>query len=200
MSRGIRQVETIRRELRCPECGYDLRGQLGEIVTCPECGFRCDIGRLISERWTGPWQMAPGYSSLLVPVGWLMIGTILAGGAHIFDRHEIGLPARTIAVVSAGGLGWIALLLLLSMRHLVRHPITLSLLAHGLLVGYVLTLLGLIWAVTGVFQAATYAERSLWIGIALVTIPLFIVCRRGERFIAEQCIRGHLRWRIGVQQ
>jgi DNA-directed RNA polymerase subunit RPC12/RpoP len=199
MLRGIRQVETIRQELRCPECGYDLHGQRGELVTCPECGFRCDIGRLISERWTGPWQMAPGYSWLLVPVGWLMIGAILTAVAHMFDKHEIGLPTRTIAVVSVSGLGWIILLWLLSRRHSVRYPIGLSLLAHGLLVGYVSTLLGLIWAIVGVFQAASNAERALWVGISLVTIPLFIICRRGERFIAEQCIRGHLRRRSGVR-
>jgi hypothetical protein len=30
----------------CPECGYDLRGQVGDVSCCPECGFQYDVPAL----------------------------------------------------------------------------------------------------------------------------------------------------------
>jgi len=37
-------------ELKCPMCGYDLRGSLveGDLFRCPECGGRTDISQIVN--------------------------------------------------------------------------------------------------------------------------------------------------------
>lgn len=68
--------------LPCPDCGYDLRGNLPEDperqVTCPECGFECSLAALETKNR----ERAPRN------VGWIWIALVLVPSAIL-----IGIPS-----------------------------------------------------------------------------------------------------------
>ncbi|MCH6550700.1 MAG: hypothetical protein IH804_01635 [Planctomycetes bacterium] len=66
----------------------------------------------------------------------------------------------------------------------------LSLLAHALLAGYVAAVVASFWLVGSLLWGGAMVGR------ALLLVPLIVavayVCRRGVKFIAQQCIRQYL--------
>ena len=66
-------------ETTCPMCGYDLRGQVGDLVNCPECGQYVNVKLArelqIDNRYWGSqtaWHGAPGCLSLIGAVSVLI--------------------------------------------------------------------------------------------------------------------------------
>lgn len=95
------EVESIREDLACPACGYNLRGLVGDLIRCPECGVSCDVAALVTARWTKPWYRAPRLTTVLWP----------AGAAYIGGLVVIALYATT----SSGSVDWPAGLNLLAL-------------------------------------------------------------------------------------
>jgi hypothetical protein len=192
---GARQVERITSNLRCPGCEYDLRGLGGEIVTCPECGTATDVARLVVGRWQGPWYQAPGYSGLVWPVAWLMsCGLVfMCAGAMMVERIEWAgdwLPLAIMMGVTV--LGWLLILSLLRGR-MAGRAVPLSLLAHGLTLGYIVGVAGVIWGGVNLFRmSGIMAAQALSAVVAILGGTLFWACRRCERWIGGVCIRHHL--------
>ncbi|MHC4989540.1 MAG: hypothetical protein ACYTGC_01040, partial [Planctomycetota bacterium] len=187
-------IDRVADDLACPGCGYSLRGLQGVVVTCPECGSPCDRASMITGRWRGPWHKAPGFSRLLWPVTWgFMLGLVTlftaASGSH-------GRQTLALLVLAVGG--WIALLVMV--RRDLRNglAIPLALLAHLLLFGYLAGVLAIVLAVVrigllGWPRGTTgLANVLVWGAVIVASVVWMWACRRGERFIAQQCIREHL--------
>ena len=83
--RGEAQLEKLRDEATCPSCEYSLRGLAGDVVTCPECGCMVEIVDLLAGRWKQPLRNAPYFNLLTIPVGWLLISSIL----FVFSMYRI---------------------------------------------------------------------------------------------------------------
>lgn len=203
-------VAAIAQDVECPSCGYNLRGLRGSIVTCPECGTRSDAAKLVSQRWTKPWHRAPGFNTLLVPCAWFAASYLLlvlidvAGFARIHQplfnvsrgwTATVSAPLITAALFLLFLLVWLWLMwrawrLFQSMR-----GVWLALLAHGVFVGYLFVVLtGLGFLLNGVLMLGDEPVSAAI--LLLVSATLLIggvwLCRRGERYIASQCIRRYL--------
>ncbi|MCG8509202.1 MAG: hypothetical protein MI741_08225, partial [Rhodospirillales bacterium] len=70
-------INTLERDLACPNCDYNLRGLPGPVVACPECGCKCDIPKLITARWNKPWYRAPKFNIVLAPATVAFIGVVV---------------------------------------------------------------------------------------------------------------------------
>ena len=190
--RGEEKLEGIQQDLACPGCEYNLRGLRGEVVICPECGGRVDVARLINKRWTGPLFNVPGYSRILVPVAWLVIGAQLTSLPLVFELSRNLVPGLTVICIMAVIFGWLCLMFGLA-RFMPRgRAIWLALFAHALFAGYAAGVAGIAWLVAAMFFSTT----NLWRVVLLLLIPvcggLLYLCRRGENYIARQCIRRYL--------
>jgi hypothetical protein len=193
--RGHDKTDAIHRELRCPQCEYSLRGLPGESVTCPECGLHCDVARLIASRWTGPWWEAPGYNRLVWPVAWAVIvsaGWLIAGGILSAPRYDAKAILIALALVFGVPLIWLGLLWNAYRFFADGRGLLLALLAHALFAGYVAATIGI---------AVSIGQLLWWFDIARIIaaaifvpllVALFWLCRRGERYIAQQCIRKYI--------
>jgi len=67
----------------------------------------------------------------------------------------------------------------------------LSLLAHALFVGYLLAVFASLWLLSALLRGGAQRAMVLLVWV-LPIIGLAYACRRGERFIAKQCIRQYL--------
>jgi hypothetical protein len=191
--RGEQTAQAVRDELACPQCEYSLRGLHGAVIKCPECGLECDIAMMIARRWCGPWTQAPGYSDLLRPVAVAAIAPLIVLLVFIHDRHSVrsGGVVGGVAILSAAIL-WAALLLR-SERLLPNiHAIRLSLAAHALLAGYLAGIAGIVWSAVWAATAGSPAAVMMGAFAILCLGALLVACRRGERVIAERCIRQYL--------
>ncbi len=191
-SRGADQVRQLKQDLACPQCKYNLRGLAGDVVTCPECGTRCDVTKLLMGRWTGPWFHAPGFSRILLPVAWLLAGGMVTMTVWAWEIERPGASTiTTLSTVVFIGI-WIGLLWRLRTQLPHGRAVALSILAHGLMAGYIAVLIGLL----GVLVAAvTAGSLAAGLSVSVLSVPLvalMLLCRRGEKFIAGQCIRQYL--------
>ena len=192
MSRERRvDVDQVRQELTCPQCDYSLQGLAGDLVTCPECGTTSDLPKLILRWGFSPWYRAPGFSRILRPLVWPGIGFwfilfVLAVEQSSSDRPPIWTSGLAIVVFA----GWLRAMWRVWKVLPGGRALWLSLLAHALLAGYV----------AAVVASFLLVGSLLWggamVGRALLLVPLIVavayVCRRGEKFIAQQCIRQYL--------
>ena len=186
-------VDTLQQDLACPACGYNLRGLRGQVAACPECGHACDLAELIARRWTGAWYAAPFFNQLLLPVACATCGLIVAACAGTLGADA----ARSdLAVV----LGAIATIVLTAWGALIRgvwkrwpggEGVALSLLAHGVFVAYMAALYGAVATAVALFVAGPIGKVAAAVGLAACVATLY-ASRRGERFIAERCIRRYL--------
>jgi hypothetical protein len=71
---GGQFADSIRYGLTCPGCEYPLRGLPGDVVSRPECGSRCDVVKLVRNRWTKPWWQVPYLNRLSWPTIVAMAG------------------------------------------------------------------------------------------------------------------------------
>jgi hypothetical protein len=190
---GEQLTQHILDELSCPHCDYLLRGLPGPIVRCPECGTECSLPQMIARHWIGTWHRAPLYPQLLAPVTVATISPfplllMLAIETEAYHGSGVATVTAALGVVVA----WVCLLE--RSRRLFGNDRGLgyALVAHGLLLGYIV-------AVAGIIAAISWAIRyhdAVWIGLSMCLaagmIGILIACRRGERFIAEQCIKQYL--------
>jgi hypothetical protein len=186
------RVAQIREELSCPQCEYSLRGVPGDVATCPECGTECDLARLIANQWVGPWYRAPGFNRVLIPVTFASIGVWVVLIVLAFESYHGRTPLYTM--LTAGALvaawGW-------SMWRLRRMmpggaAMVLALLAHGILAGYVFSLMATIGLLWRAVLAGSLAVAAPALVAVLPLAGLMWVCRRGEKYIAVRCIRRYL--------
>ena len=187
----------IRGDLTCPVCEYSLRGLPGDVVDCPECGARCDLASLLARQRLGRWYNAPGFVVLQLPVMWLTLSFwtgALLWGLTSFGRGSPRAFASAIALVIV--VGWLAFLVYTRSRFGDWRGPVLSLLAHVLLAGYFTGVIGLFISIfgAGIFGAVfpTPFNVVMLVLCVVACAALMYACRRGERYIAEQCIRRHL--------
>lgn len=202
-------VDAISQDISCPGCGYNLRGLGGSIITCPECGVCCDAARLVAVRWNKPWHRAPGFNTLLLPIVWIVLAPLVFLLSLIgLDRMATGITSdpRTWFGTSIGMLniavvftlffaGWLWLMWRAWRVFHGMRGIWLALLAHVLTVGYLASIIyGVVLLSSGIFTfmgAPAYGILVSGLGLTLLVGGVW-VCRRGERYIARQCIRRYL--------
>lgn len=190
--RGVRQVEMLKDDAVCPGCDYALRGLQGDVVTCPECGQTIDLVRLLAIDWNRPWYDVPGFESLLLPLVWPMIGglaALVAWGLAAVSNETPWLGASFLIVTI---LGW-ALSIWRRRAQLDNgSAIALIFLAHGLTVGYLAAMAIFGASLVQLFTSALLPVHLLSLLFVVLSAALAVVCRRGEKFIAAQCLKQYL--------
>ncbi len=188
-------IETIRQDVACPACDYNLRGLVGAVVNCPECGHECDVVQLLTRRWDKPWYHAPRYSTVCLPAGWLLICiAVLPLGLAVIRQRFGGLLFATLFTASLV-MGWA---FVMDRAWRVFHDPRgwwVPALAHGVLVLLIAGLAGV--AVCVVCMLIAFIDSDPWTAtgfavLALVAIACLWAGRLGERFMAGQCIKRYL--------
>lgn len=185
-------VTVLREKLVCPGCGYSLRGLPGDVATCPECGVSCDLAKLMMRQWIGPWYRAPGFNRILVPLLWPGLGWWVLVIVLGFEMQSGRLPAVTLLVAALLVAGWIWSMWRLRRLMPGGAAVLLALFAHALLLGYLVGVAGVIAFVVQTLRAGSLRRAVPMLAAMAVFTGLIWLCRRGERFIAERCIRRHL--------
>lgn len=192
--------EAFTRDVTCPSCDYSLYGLPGGVVQCPECGTRCDIARLVGAQWRKPWYKAPGFNTLLWPTACAAVGVmvlLLVAGPLPGAREMPGW--RGIAILAGASAIWLWLMSRAKRRFRGLKGVWLALFAHAVLFTYLISctvgLRLLIGAIAAPLGVGFWIEplRGVWgcVGAAVLVSGVWLG-RRGERFIANQCIRRHL--------
>jgi len=192
MQAGAEQIDSLTRTLACPQCEYDLRGLPGNRFNCPECGLAIDVAELAMRQWIGPWWHAPGFQTILGPVAWAVGVAGLVGIIIIVEGQGSDTSAAFLVALAALAAIWVSRIIALRKVLPAGEGIVLSLLAHGLFGGYVLSVWGGLGAVAAAFANVHSVRVFFWVIVVLSMVALFWLCRRGERFIAERCIRHYL--------
>ncbi|MEX0776493.1 MAG: hypothetical protein WD042_12385 [Phycisphaeraceae bacterium] len=193
---GESHVEEICNDLACPACQYNLRGLRGAVVACPECGHRCDVAKLVVRRWTKPWYRAPGLYTMQWPVLWFVMGWF---GIPIgLSLADLAVQVAPLALLGAL-LVYLAIWCLLMWRTWVLFGgfsgVLLALLMHAVLVGYLVGLFGGI--IAGIRLILSVKELD-WIDVVILVpftaafFGILWLARRGERWVAQRCIRRYL--------
>ncbi len=185
-------VEQLREELACPQCDYSLRGLGGDIVTCPECGTTCDLPKLLLRRWIGPWYRAPGFNRIILPLVWPGIGGWVILLALVLELQFAHPPVWTSVVAFVVLTGWLLSLWLASNLMPGNRALWLSALAHVLFVGYLIAVVGSIWLIGAASFAGSPGTGAMLIVGLVPLAALAYLGRKGEKFIAERCIREYL--------
>jgi predicted RNA-binding Zn-ribbon protein involved in translation (DUF1610 family) len=194
-SRGEQLAERIiQDDLACLACGYNLRGLHEAVIHCPECGVECDIARMIANRWTGPWQRAPGYPTLIAPLAWLVFASMALLLVFVYEMKQ----SETAGWLTALGV----IIILGEWTHQLHRAwrvfndergVWLALLTHLLFAGYLagiaLVVVGLL---RGLGRPSDWTIAGMHVLMVAAGVALFVGTRRGERFIAEQCIRQYV--------
>ena len=103
----------LRRHPLCPECGYDVSGQItSRRMRCPECGTEFSEGEVRTERRPGDWTPGRGLrraarmlalrSCLFVPAWGLFVGS-----AAPWLEAGAGIRAFTVMMILGFGVGMV---------------------------------------------------------------------------------------------
>lgn len=196
-------IQQVTQDLACPQCEYNLRGLHGEVVNCPECGEPCNIAKLIERRWTKPWWKAPKFNTVLMPAVTLYVAMLLSIPSNLagllLTRNTVGeLPVLMIWLLLISTL-WLWLMNRAYRLFDSQRGIWLALLAHVLVAGYLMALMiglsflmGLVMLIFTPSFSSQLASIAITLLILIVAIAIIYACRRGERYIAGQCIRRYL--------
>jgi len=165
--------------IKCPSCGYDLRGQPGDALVCPECGTSGPAARFREITALGSGRWPKEHALVIAPAGWMMIG-----GAVVFSVAIAELSARRVLVIApflafTAVAGWARAMGRLHDLLPGGRALRLALLGH----------LAAIGGIAGVF-AAIAGLFTLPFGFVLIATGLGLILLGGriERFIARQCI------------
>ncbi len=163
-------------------------------MTCPECGNRCNVAALVMRAWTGPWQAAPGYSRLLGPLAWVLsLGLAVLVVATLESAARLGAtPVGALVLASTGLAVWAWWLSRLGGFLPRRRAVRLSLLAHALAAGYIAGTVGPLVLVGRAITSGSLVTSAFLTVPAAAALPLVVLCRRGERYIAGRCIAHYL--------
>lgn len=186
------RVAQIREELCCPQCGYSLRGVPGDVGTCPECGIECDLTRMIVNQWTGPWYHAPKFSQVLAPLAIVSLGMWGVLIVFAFEMQLDRTPTYTALAAGALAVAWLCLMWRLRNMMLDGAAMGLALLAHGILAGYIVSLVGTIWLLCLAITGGSLMVAAPALVSVLPLVGLAWAGRRGEKHIAQRCIREYL--------
>jgi len=196
---GEQLVDALHMNLECPQCAYNLRGLLGDVVTCPECGLTCDLAKLIANRWTAQWHKAPKLSTLALPTAcmvgaflvWMTVAIIVSlGGSGRPPIEWIGLIVLLMALVPYG----------LAIRRAFGvfddlRGVWLALLNHAIFIGYIGSFLTVLFTTIKATASGAIVTALGLVSVAIVlalVVGIYLACRRGEQFIARACIRRYL--------
>ncbi|MBW7904980.1 MAG: zinc ribbon domain-containing protein [Phycisphaerae bacterium] len=123
------------RPLPCPQCGYDLRGSVGDRVTCPECGAqvrravlnahldRARRGRVLQQALDTAaagvvLAVVMASACLIAPSGTCVLAawvvspalTFLAASPVVRAMHQFSVPRGAWLLPVAGYVAWTALM------------------------------------------------------------------------------------------
>ncbi len=195
---GEQHVAEIQQDLTCPACEYNLRGLRGAVVQCPECGATCDVAKLITNRWRKPWYRAPKLNVVYTPTAIAVVGLLTCNILAVLVAAALnGGAARNVGIATIITVLLLLLLWVAAMWRAYRvfddpKGWVLAVLGHGLLIGYVGGLGMVISGLTMTFAVGGVPGAVFGLIIAVVGGALIWVCRRGEKYIAGQCIRRYL--------
>lgn len=178
-------IETIRADLCCPQCEYNLRGLSGAVVDCPECGHACDLAYLISLRNRLAWYTAPGYFRLVLPIWWIVL-VVICTAMLVFAVDESTASAMMPAVYFAAFAVWVWLLIRCWQHYQSVHGVVLAVLMHFVYAAYMLgglmsfsSLLLLGNGTVGLFQALLALVAGIW---------MIFLARKAQLYVARRCI------------
>lgn len=204
------KVDTIQRDLACPQCEYNLRGLQGDVVHCPECGLGVDVARLITSRWTGPWHKAPGLLIIEIPVLVVVVGFVAWAVAFvtISTFEPLGKPLDMVLIWSfAAVLVGIWIWRVLRAGRVFSVPLKgelFAVLSHLVLFLYVVGLFTpLVYVGIIIFEIGIQADVMTTITrIAILggLLSSLLVARWIERWMAQQCIREYLKRSAGQRR
>lgn len=185
------KAERIRSELTCPQCDYSLRGLHGDVVTCPECGHECNVTAMMTRRWTGPWYNAPGFNTLLGPLVWFVLLSSSGVLVVVYEQSNGGNGLIALLTYTAITIVWIVLLWRVRDVPTEGQGLRLALLAHGLFAGYIGGIIAIVMMIGAIVNASGVVRYA-----AVVLLPagigVLLLMRRGEKYIAQQCIKAWL--------
>ena len=193
-STGEQHTQQILNDLACPQCEYNLRGLRGPIVNCPECGVPCNIPRMIAQQWARPWWEAPGFNRLITPLAWIVISGCAVFVAYIFDLEQWksgGLITAALALVAL--VGWAFLINWAPKEFEDERGIVLVIFLHALFVGYILGTVGALMLAIRALSSGSPIQGVVTLPVIAALVVMLVFCRKGERYVAEQCIKRHLR-------
>jgi len=186
------KVVVVRAELTCPQCDYSLRGLHGDVVNCPECGHECNITAMMTRRWTGPWYHAPGFNRLLIPLTWLVVLGCVAALVYVWDKEVWRTGFVFESLVGVTLVGWIVLLGRVRDVPVQGQGLRLALLAHLLFAGYIAGIVAIVVIFLRAMNSANAGMFALHMLLVLIPMAGFRLMRRGEKYIAQQCIKAWL--------
>lgn len=195
----------IRQDLACPTCDYNLRGLHGDIVTCPECGTVCDVATLVTARWTEAWWKAPGFNYAIGPAAIVMIGFVMVWIAWTLSAFtSLWFWIVPLACVLAFA-AWLITMYKAWIFFADVQGLWLALLAHLIMVAMFVSAVSMLIMVMLLIFTVLNANFSLIYALiyCLVLVAMAVVlwiARKGEKFIAQKCIRRHLQERSKVAQ
>ncbi len=185
------KIERLREDLGCPHCDYRLKGLPGDVVRCPECGTECDLPKLMLRRWIGPWYRAPGFNRIIRPLVWPGIGVWIALFILVLEIRNDRWPVWTTGFAVVVLAGWLHSMWVASKVMPGSRALWLAALAHVLFGGYLVAVIGSLWLIVAFFVGSPTWGAILVAGLAPMA-GLAYLCRKGEKFIAERCIRQYL--------
>lgn len=192
-TKGTDNARRLRDELTCPQCDYLLRGLEGAVVICPECGTRCDITLMMTRQWTAPWFRAPGFTKLMLPLTWLAVWSMGLVLGLLYETLEVrDVPYVSLCLYASVLVGWIALLRWVRNTGGEGKGWKLALLAHVLFAGYIVSIFALLMMVIEAFTMGYWVMAVILLAMSALPMGLLWLMRRGEKYIAKQCIKAWL--------
>ncbi len=185
-------IRDIQQDITCPECEYNLRGLRGEIVNCPECGCRCDVAKLVINRWRKPWYKAPGLSRINTPLACIVI----CGFISLIAGDAIGGIQAVKAMLILTMMLWLWSFIPAYMFFSGMEGVLLALMAHFVFAGYFAGVSGAaitVISLIGACKNPVFDYMALYMFFIIMFAFILWISRRGEKFIAGRCIRHHLR-------
>lgn len=82
-------------DLPCPSCKYNLRSQVGPVLTCPECGNTCDLRRDLGSCWKRAWCFAPWLNRVSLSAAWLCLSMVCS---VLYTAFYSGWPYATVEI------------------------------------------------------------------------------------------------------
>jgi cellobiose-specific phosphotransferase system component IIC len=147
---------------------------------------------MVVNQWTGPWYHAPKFNQVLAPLTTVSLGV---WAVLLVFAIEMGLqrtPTYTAGAAGALGVAWLVLMWRLRNLMLDGAAMGLALLAHGIFAGYVVSLVGTIWLLWLAISAGSWMVAAPSVVSVAPLVGLAWAGRRGEKYIAQRCIRQYL--------
>lgn len=179
---GVDHLEAIQLDLACPSCEYNLRGLRGQVVQCPECGLMIDAATLIADKWKIPWQKAPGYDTIAIPILPFAIAMILSLSLAMFAADAPHIRIRQAAIVIGGVIAtmlvtWLAMIWRVHQKLDGSWGLRMCAAAHAVVVGYFVCFWG------GVVLLGMSVFGRMFLPLHLIAFLFGCACFAGLRYM-----------------